>query len=69
MKPFIRRRSTAVAAFFKWPSWPLEERPLHAFTAAKTGTPERSIQHDPTRAKALGPDLDLRRERRRAKAR
>lgn len=27
-------------------------------TAAKTGTPERSIPRDVTRAKALGPDLD-----------
>jgi hypothetical protein len=27
-------------------------------TAAKTGTPERSIQRDATRAKALGSDLD-----------
>lgn len=29
-----------------------------ADTAAKTGKPERSIQRDATRAKALGPDLD-----------
>lgn len=27
-------------------------------TAAKTGKPERTIQRDATRAKALGPDLD-----------
>lgn len=27
-------------------------------TASKTGTPERSIRRDATRAKALGPDLD-----------
>jgi hypothetical protein len=29
-----------------------------AVTAAKTGKPERIIQRDATRAKALGPDLD-----------
>jgi hypothetical protein len=29
-----------------------------ADTAAKTGKPERTIQRDATRAKALGPDLD-----------
>ena len=29
-----------------------------ANTAAKTGTPERTIRRDATRAKALGPDLD-----------
>ncbi|WP_164934803.1 hypothetical protein [Bradyrhizobium zhanjiangense] len=29
-----------------------------ADTSAKTGKPERSIQRDATRAKALGPDLD-----------
>lgn len=29
-----------------------------ADTSGKTGTPERSIRRDATRAKALGPDLD-----------
>jgi hypothetical protein len=38
----------------KWPSWPS----FVSDTASKTGKPERTIRWDPTRAKALGSDLD-----------
>lgn len=36
----------------------LADASFTADTAAKTGKPERTIQRDATRAKALGPDLD-----------